>query len=280
MALSESRHETKTALHAVTGEDLLVASSTGRIHSRRSREKYQSIVRRFIAWCQEENQLFRLEFVDARADELVTSWLSQRQAEGLQPGTLHGERSALRLFFQNWTLARAVVIPAQRGQETTCARLLMLRDPLIASETLESLERFFTACGIRRDEANQLRVGDIQESKRSRYLLELVIREGCGQGGRPRRVPVYPGRERDVLVHSAGLPADAPLFAYRIDRRLNPRASRRQYAQDCYRLLSGRDLPPSHCRLRKSDYDSAAVQEVCAYLGHRRSDRLLKVYLR
>src|SRR6266436_351922 len=105
MALKESRHEAKAALREATGEDPLVATSTGKIHSYRSREKYQGVVRRFITWCKVEQGIYRLEIADARSEELVTAWLTERLAEGMKPDTLQGDRAALRMFFQDWTMA-------------------------------------------------------------------------------------------------------------------------------------------------------------------------------
>lgn len=280
MALDESRHEAKQALREESSEDPLVATSTGKIHSYRSREKYQGVVRRFIVWCKEEHQIFRLEIADARADELVTAWLTQRLAEGLKPDTLQGDRAALRMFFQDWTLAEYIAIPPRRWQDITRSRYPAARDALIAREVAEPWEQFFTACGVRRDEANHLRAQDIQGSKRPQYQMEIDVREGYGKGGRPRRAPVYPGREQAVLDYITGLPPEARLFPHKIDSRLNPQAQRRQYAQDFYRLLSGRELPPTDRQLHPADYDKDAVLEVSEYLGHSRIDILLKSYLR
>jgi integrase len=280
MALEESRHEAKKAMREESGEDPLVAVSTGKIHSYRSREKYQGVVRRFIAWCKEEQQIFRLEIADARADELVTAWLTERLTEGLKPDTLQGDRAALRMFFQDWTLAENVQIPPRHWQEITRSRQPALRDALIPREVAEPLEAFFVACGVRRDEANHLRAQDIQESERSAYQLEIDVRPGYGKGGRPRRAPVYPGREQAVLDYVEGLPSEAHLFPHQVDSRLNPQAQRRQYAQDFYCLLSGRELPPTDRQLHPADYDEASAREVSRYLGHNRLDIILRSYLR
>ena len=280
MALGESRHEAKKALRQEMGDDPLVALSTGKMHSYRSREKYQGVVRRFITWCKEEQHIFRLEIADARADELVTLYLTERLEQGLKPDTLQADRSGLRLFFQNWELAEDVAIPPRRWQEITRSRHPAARDLRIPREIAEPLEQFFTACGVRRDEANCLRVADIEESQRPQYQLEIDVKQGYGKGGRPRRAPVYPGREQDVLAQLAGRAPDERLFPHKVDSRLNPQAQRRQYAQDFYQLLSGRELPPQDRRLRQSDYDKGAVLEVSHYLGHNRIDVILKSYLR
>ncbi len=280
MALDESRHEAKKALREATGEDPLVATSTGKIHSYRSREKYQGVVRRFILWCKQERRIYRLEIADAQSEELVTAWLTERLDQGLKPDTLQGDRAALRMFFQNWMLAENMQIPPRRWQDITRSRRPALRDSLIPREVAEPLEHFFAACGVRRDEANHLRVQDIQESRRSQYQLEIDIRQGYGKGGRPRRAPIYPGREQEVLDYVEGLPSEARLFPHQVDSRLNPQAQRRQYAQDFYRLLSGRELPPTDRQLHPEDYDEASALEVSRYLGHNRLDVILKSYLR
>ncbi len=280
MALKESRHVAKAALREATGEDPLVATSTGKIHSYRTREKYQGVVKRFIIWCKEEHHIFRLEIADARADELVTHYLTERLEQGLKPDTLQADRSGLRLFFQNWELAEHVVIPPRRWQEITRSRHPAARDRRIPREIAEPFEQFFAACGVRRDEADSLRVEDVQESRRPRYQLEIEVKQGYGKGGRPRRAPVYPGREQQVLTHVVGRAPGERIFPRKVDCRLNPQAQRRQYAQDFYQLLSGRELPPQDRRLRKSDYDKDAVLEVSEYLGHSRLDIILKSYLR
>jgi len=280
MALKESRHAAKAALREATGEDPLVATSTGKIHSYRTREKYQSVVKRFIIWCKEEQHIFRLEIADARADELVTLYLTERLEQGLKPDTLQADRSGLRLFFQNWELAEHVAIPPRRWQEITRSRHPVERDRRIPREIAEPFEQFFAACGVRRDEADCLRVEDVQESKGSRYQLEIEVKQGYGKGGRLRRAPVYPGREQQVLTHVVGRAPGERIFPRKVDSRLNPQAQRRQYAQDFYRLLSGRELPPQDRRLHKNDYDEDAVLEVSEYLGHSRLDIILKSYLR
>lgn len=279
MALGESRHEAKQALREASG-DPLVAPSTGKMHSYATREKYQGVVMHFVRWCKEEQHVFRLEQVDARADELVTVYLGERLAAGLRPDTVQADRSGLRLFFQDWTLAEDVVIPPRHWQEITRSRRPAVRDKRIPREVAEPVEQFFAACGVRRDEADCLRAADIEESRRPQYQLEIDVKPGYGKGGRPRRAPVYPGREQAVLDYVAGLLSEAHLFPQKIDTRLNPQAYRRQYAQDFYRLLSSRDLPPRHRRLRPDDYDKDAALEVSRYLGHNRIDIILRSYIR
>ena len=280
MAIGESRHEAKAALRHESGENPLLAGSTGSMHSYRTREKYQRIVKRFVTWCKVEQHIFRLEIADAHADELVTLYLTERLEQGLAPDTLQADRSGLRLFFQDWGLAADVAIPPRRWQEITRSRHPAARDQRIPREVAEPLEQFVAACGVRRDEADCLRVADVQASQRQRYQLEIDIKPGYGKGGRPRRAPVYPGREQYVLAQLAGRAPGERMFPHKVDSRLNPQAQRRQYAQDFYRLLSGRELPPRDRRLRKSDYDLDAVLEVSEYLGHNRADILLKSYLR
>lgn len=280
MAIDQGRHEAKEALREHYGADLLGRSSTSKIHSYRSREKYQGIVKNFITWCKEERGLYRLELVDARAEELVDLYLTERLQRGLRPDTLQADRSGLRLFFQNWELGEYLPIPPRLRQEITRSRLPAARDQRIPREIAEPLEHFFAACGVRRDEANCLRAGDIQPSRRPSYLLEIDVKRGYGKGGRPRRAPVYPGREPSVLRLAAGLAPDEHLFPKKVDSHLNPQAQRRQYAQDFYQLLSGRELPPTDRLLKGSDYDPDAVREVSQYLGHNRIDVILRAYLR
>jgi|SRR5579883_494321 len=279
MDLGKSRHEAKRMLRELAGNDSRLAPSTGKIHSYKSREKYQSVVKNFITWCKEQG-LYRLELVDARAEELVDLYLMERLERGLRPDTLQADRSGLRLFFQNRTLGEYLPIPPRRRQDITRSRLPAARDQRITREIAEPLNQFFTACGLRRDEANCLRAADIQLSKRRQYQLEIDVKPGYGKGGRPRRAPVYPGKESYVLAQLARREGEALVFPKGVDDRLNPQAQRRRYAQDFYRLLSGRELPPVDRLLRPDDYDATAVKEVSQYLGHNRIDVILKFYLR
>jgi len=280
MAIGESRHEAKKALREETGADPLVAISTGKIHSYETRTKYQGVTKRFIHWCKERRHIFRLSEARAHAEELVSAYLMERLALGRKPATLQGDRSGLRLFFQDPDLAEDVPIPPRLRQEITRSRKPAARDQRISRALAEPVEEFFAACGVRRDEADCLRADDVQPSQRPQYQLEIDIKKGYGKGGRTRRAPVYPGREQQVLARIAGLAPNERLFPHKVDSRLNPQAQRRQYAQNFYQLLSGRELPPTDRRLRKSDYDTAAALEVSTYLGHSRIDVILRSYLR
>ncbi len=79
----------------------------------------------FVNWVREVHTLMRLEQVDARADELVTQYLQLHIEEGKSAYTLQTERSALRLFFRERTLAQAVTLPRNRspGRWATTARM-------------------------------------------------------------------------------------------------------------------------------------------------------------
>ncbi|MBO0779360.1 MAG: site-specific integrase [Ktedonobacteraceae bacterium] len=279
MAIGESRREVKRAFREQCDEPLW-SLSTGRMHSFKTRQKYQGVVMHFLDWCKTQRQVYRLDALEAQAEELVTAYVSERLAQGYTPATLQADRSGLRLFFGNWDLAAGVAIPPRRRQDIRYSRQPAARDRRKNPAIAEPLERFFAACGIRRDEACRIRVEDIQPSQRPRYHLEVVIAEGYGKGGRPRRAPVYPGREQDVLLLLEGRVPGERVFPRGVYSLLNPQAQRRQYAQDWYRRLSRRDLPPTNRRLRPGDYDQAAALEVSQYLGHSRLDVILRSYLR
>ncbi len=103
MAIGESRREAKQQRRA-TGEHIWTFS-TGKMHSYKTRSTYQEQLLRFVNWARDTFQLKTLEQLDARADELVSTYLQQEIGAHKSAYTLQLERSALRLFFDDHTLA-------------------------------------------------------------------------------------------------------------------------------------------------------------------------------
>jgi integrase len=232
----------------------------------------------FIAWARENYQIRRLNVLDSRADELATEYLADRLAQGRSPYTIQTERSALRLFFGNRSLASTVAIPTRRRENITRSRRTPTRTKDFNPGNWRPLILFLRATGLRRDEVRRLQVEDIEENPDT-GALEVVVKKGHGKGGRPREVPVLPGCEQDVLCQRDGRAPQELVFP-RIPSHLRPHSLRREYAQAYYCHLSRRELPSPVGRLKRSDYDEVAVKRVSLALGHNRTDVILRHYLR
>jgi integrase len=276
MKMKASRFQEKAARRAA-GESFWTFSS-GLIHSHGTRNAYQQHIMHFIQWARNNYQIRRLSVLDSRADELATEYLADRLVQGRSPYTVQAERSALRLFFDNRALASTIPIPARRRENITRSRHAPVRTKDFNPDNWQPLIRFLQATGLRRDEVRRLQVEDIRENPTS-LALEVVVKKGHGKGGRPREVPVLPGREQDILCQRDGRDPQELVFP-RIPSHLRPHSLRREYAQAYYRALSGRELPPATGRLKRTDYDESAVFEVSQALGHNRKDVVLRHYLR
>ena len=277
MAIGISRFAQKQT-HRQAGEQFWTFTS-GQIHSHGTRKAYQQHVIQFIQWARAAYDIHRLDVLDQRAEELVVEYLSERLEKGYSSYTIQAERSALRLFFDTRDLAETIIIPPRTRATITRSRGTALRDQEFQPDNWQPLIRFLRATGLRRTEVELLQVEDIQQNQVT-GKLEVAVKKGHGKGGRPRQVPVLPGREQDVLAQSEGREPKALVFL-RIPSHLDIHALRREYAQAYYHHLSGRDLPPSvDQRLKSADYDETAVREVSRALGHNRKDVILKHYLR
>jgi integrase len=275
--LGESRFEAKKARREA-GERLW-AFSDGKIHSHGTRNAYQQHVMAFIQWARSNHGVRRLSILDERADELATEYLSERLVAGKSPYTLQAERSAFRIFFDNRLLAESVVIPERKGENITRSRRPTKRSREFQPANWQHIIKFLQATGLRDAEVKRLQVEDILEHGPATGGPEITIKKGRAKGGRPRQVPVLPGREQDVLPLRVGRDPQELVFP-RIPSRLHPQQYRRAYAQAYYQHLSGRPLPPTDRRLKPSDYDKAAVLQVSQALGHNRRDVVLRNYLR
>ncbi len=273
--LGTSRFEAKKARREA-GEHLWSFSS-GVIHSHGTRNAYQQHVMAFIQWSRATHDVRRLDELDRRAEELATDYLNQRLLQNCSPYTVQAERAAFRLFFSNRQLAASVQLPARKREEITRSRKETVREKEFQPANWQPLIKFLQATGLRRNEVRQLQIEDIVYTMMN--TLEVTIKKGHGKGGRPRQVPVLPGREQDVLAIYEGRDPQERVFA-RIPSHLDIHALRREYAQAYYCLLSGRELPPATGRLKRLDYDEGAVLRVSYALGHNRKDVILRHYLR
>lgn len=273
MAIGESRFAAKIAARAQ--DPSIWSYSTGRMHSYATRDTYQKHALDFVRWCRDQEGIRTLEQLDPRAAALVPRYLAERRALGHSPYTLQAIRSALRLFFDDHTLAGEVTLPRREQGGITRSRGPAKRDQGFQPANWQPLLAFLRATGLRRSEVSVIRVRDVRQSADGR--AEVVIYSG--KGGRPRTVVARPGHDEAVMGVVRGRLPEERVFE-RIPSHLDVHALRRECAQGLYQELSGRPLPPARGPLRPADYDLAAVQIVSKMLGHNRDDIVLRHYLR
>jgi site-specific recombinase XerD len=207
MADGQKRSEAKAEAKA-RGEPLF-AFTDGKIHAFQTRTTYQNMVMRFLNWCREKHGIRDEETWLRHADELASDYLSERVTQGYSAWTLQTERSALRMYFQRRDLAEAVVLPKRTRENIKRSRFPATRDKHFQPENWPVLVSFIQACGLRREELRDLRVGDIS----TQLDGQVVVHVRRGKGGRERKVPVFPGREQAVLAVKEGRADEEPAFA-------------------------------------------------------------------
>lgn len=191
MAIGESRRQAKQERRAA-GEHFWTFS-TGKIHSYKTRTTYQ---------------IKGLEQLDARANELVSIYLQQEIATHKSAYTLQVERSALRLFFADHTLASDITLPRRTRTTITRSRGPAAHDRHFQLANWQPLIKFERACGLRRSELARLTVGDIYPNTQS----QLVVHVLNGKGGKEREATVLPGNEQDILALTTGRKPEEHVF--------------------------------------------------------------------
>ncbi len=275
MAIGQSRFQAKQARRAISA-DVGWTVSTGKIHSHTTRKVYQQHVLAFFNWARTTHGITRLVWLDERADELVTRYLTEHVASDRSAYTLQTERAALRLFFGNWNLAAAVRIPRRTRSTITRSRGPASHDRHFQPAHWQAHIRFAQACGLRRAELRDLRVRDVHIARDG----TLFVHVKHGKGGKAREVPVLSGHEQDVLAVVQGRAPHEKIFDH-IPRHMDVHSYRRDSAQHRYLQQAPKQvLPPVEGRLRHDDYDPAATQQVSWALGHNRLDVVLRHYLR
>lgn len=273
MAIGVKRSDAK-AEAAARGESTF-AFSDGLIHSYDTREIYQKVVMWFLNWCRDTENIRDLDKIDAQADELASLYLVDRMGQpDISAWTLHTERSALRIFFQDRELTDCIELPVRRREDIKRSRHETVRDKHINLDNWQHVIQFCLACGLRREELRDLHVRDVYEHEQ-----RLVIQVVKGKGGKRREVPVFPGREPAVQSQIANKTQEAHVFN-RVSGLLDIHSYRRQFAQDLYEHLSGRPLPPAEGRLQSADLDKDAALSVSQCLGHNRIDIIFQYYIR
>jgi integrase len=275
MAIGQSRFQAKQAQRA-TSPDVGWTVSTGKIHSHTTRKVYQQHVLAFINWARTTHGITRLAWLDERADELVTQYLTELVVAERSAYTLQTERAALRLFFGDWRLAAAVDIPRRTRTTITRSRGPAGHDRHFQPANWQTHIRFAQACGLRRAELRDLRVRDVYTAGDG----ALFVHVRSGKGGRTREVPVLKGHEQDVLAVVRGRAPHEKIFDH-IPGHMDVHSYRRDSAQRRYlQHAPEQALPPLEGRLRRDEYDAAAAQQVSWALGHNRLDVVLRHYLR
>jgi len=230
----------------------------------------------FINWARTTHGITRLTWLDKRADELATEYLTAHVVADRSAYTVQTERAALRLFFGNWSLAASVSIPRRTRSTITRSRGPVGHDRHFQPAHWQAHIRFAQACGLRRAELRDLRVRDV-------YTAEdgtLFVHVKNGKGGKAREVPVLPDHEEDVLAVVQGRAPHEKVFDH-IPKHMDVHSYRRDSAQRRYlHHTAGKALPPVGGRLKQKDYDPAAAQQVSWALGHNRLDVVLRHYLR
>ncbi len=280
MALGESRYEAKQAareaLRKTGSEEHIWFFTTGKIHSYETRETYQKHSMHFLQWARETQGVKHLEDLDPRANELASVWLQLEVEKGQSPYTLQTERSALRMFFGDRSLASGVQLPKRLGKNITRSRYIAARDSHFQPKNWPEFMTFQQACGLRKGELQRILVGDVSHNQSG----QLVAHVANGKGGKPQDVPVLAGHEPQVLALVAGRKREERVLAKVPDTDVH--ALRRGYAQALYQQYAPGwpALPPKEQRLRPTDYQKDAALSVSRALGHNRLDVVLNNYLR
>lgn len=191
MAIGQSRFQAKQARRA-TSADVGWTVSTGKIHSHTTRKVYQQHVLAFINWARTTHGITRLVWLDERADELVTQYLTEHVAADRSAYTLQTERAALRLFFGDWGLAAAMRIPRRTRTAITRSRGPAGHDRHFQPANWQAHIRIAQACGLRRAELRDLRVRDVYIARDG----TLFVHVKHGKGGKAARCPYSPATNR------------------------------------------------------------------------------------
>jgi integrase len=276
MAIGESRHQAKQALREAS-EEKRWNVSTGKIHSHTTRRVYQQQIMAFLDWVKQTHHVNDHVVVDAHADEWASQYLQELIDKGRSPSTLQTIRSALRMVFGR-EVASSLHLPKRKRSQITRSRVPVKMDEHFQPKNWPGHIVFAEATGLRRSEMRDLRVRHITSLPDG----TLSVHVQNGKGGKSRDVPVLAGYEQDLLALLEGRDPNERLFA-RIPKNMDVQSYRRSSAQARYQQLApGKELPlASTKRIKPTDYDTLAAQEVSESLGHsrRRRSTILNHYL-
>jgi hypothetical protein len=276
MAIGESRHTAKNAIRE-TSQEKRWNVSTGKIHSYITRRVYQQQIMAFLDWVKKTHHVHKHVVVDARADEWVSQYLRELIQQERSPYTLQTIRSALRIIFGR-EIASSVELPKRRRSEITRSRVPAKHDAHFQPRNWSKHILFSKATGLRRAEMRDLRVREVASLPDG--TVSVHVRNG--KGGKSRDVSVLSGYEQDILAMTEGRDPNECLFK-RMPKNMDVQSYRRGSAQARYQQLApDKELPPADAkRIKPTDYDKLAAQEVSESLGHsrRRRSTILNHYL-
>lgn len=312
----DSRHVFRLVANAVAEincEPKLWALTDEKIRAHKTLQGYFSTWVRFARWARDRHGANKWGKLVVRADDLASAWLRERVVEGKSGHTLKTDRSALRLLFENRTLAQAVRLPRRTGAAITKSRRPAKRDAEFQPDRWRTMIEFARAVGTRRAELRHVRVCDVRVGADGSPVEVHLGANSSAKGGRERDVELLPHQRQAVATALAeaqarGAAGGNPLFPNAVDQktgqvkpwarvpvRMDVHALRREYAQDVYRRLPqkavpkrhnllGRGLPLPHSagRLKSGMVDKMAAGAVAVRLGHscHRIDTVVKHYLR
>jgi len=276
MAIDESRHQAKQAIREAS-EEKRWSISTEKIHSYTTRSVYQQQIMAFADWVKETHHVNNRDIVTAHADEWVSQYLQALIEKGRSPYTLQTARSALRIILGR-NVASSLELPKRRRGEIVRSRVPVKMDAHFQPKNWPNHILFAEATGLRRAEMRDLRIYHITSMPDG--TLSVFVRNG--KGGKARNVPVLAGYEPDILAMIEGRDPNERLFQ-RMPKNMDVQSYRRGSAQARYQQLApGRALPPADVkRIKPTDYDALAAQEVSESLDHsrRRRSTVLNHYL-
>ncbi len=286
------------AAKAADGEPREWSVSTEKIHSSRTHEAYNRVVREYAQWCKTQG-VHDISEMDARAHELVTNYLETKKVSTARDGhghdtgrtysawTLALHRSGLRMYYQNRieggrAVGGEVQLPIRKRETIRNNRHVDLSNGgHVSVEKHADLIRFLACTGLREKEIRALRVKHVSITSDVGGLLGAKVYVANGKGGKTRNV--VPLGDHAWIADLTKDRGRHDLLFETIPWNLPIHVLRRQFSQTMYCELSGRELPhiePPRVRLSRKDYDLDAALKVSAALGHNRAEVVLVSYLR
>jgi integrase len=261
----ESKFEAKEIAVAITkaaGTPGWNPARLSGVYSLSTMEDYLDISIRFTDWVKAEHGSRYLE----EAKQFVPEYLQRAIDKNYSAWTIANFRSALRKLYQDPFLAEPLQIPIRHTDDIKRSRGPKAMDAKFSVERNRDLVDFSLACGLRRHELQELRVGDVYRDGN-----QLWVHVERGKGGRKREVPVLTAFQERVLEIIHGKNLD-DFVIERIPVRADIHGYRREYANSLYQQIASK---PYDLR----DKDEIALQRVSWALGHNRLDVVTRNYL-
>ena len=217
---------------------------------------------KFANWVKENYKVKTLE----QAKGFVSEYLEKGKERKLSAWTLKLQRSALRKAFRDPELAKEVELPIRKKINIVRSRYNAVRDKNFSESRNKDLILFAKATGLRRKGLSRVRVQDIFERE---GRLFVAVRE---KGGRYREAPVlqkYTEIIKEIVNKKDSV--EDKIFE-KVHSCIDIHSYRREYAQELYRELTGRDYD-------SKNKDKEALMRVSEALGHSRIDVVTRHYL-